>query len=735
MKESVVNDPVLIGTLEHDARAFATSGPDGWGVSVEAPGRASAFQAQPVCAEVAVGDAVTRLSCGYDDVARVDGGLTGQARLELGNGAALVVRDRWTADGQVLEVARAVRVEGEAAGGFLTCITLPFETPLDWPDVDVFAPGMVYGWNENIARHAVGSIPNYLAGARAVRIREDRLPAPLFGASLRDGTTVAVMNPAPDGSTTPEDGRDLEGRALTDARFAFAALGGEVRAGAQTGERLEIGLYYPGSEGDVTYLADTPFSNGQFGNNLRRRARRRLHPLQNGLEQGYRAAFRFGAFEDDRTFRRRAWRWAWSVLNPQVVPQDLRAAERALADALETSIEQVDDRAAPAHVVDALSRRSYGAPAMMGFTGRAVETGELLLRSSYALGGEAGVRRRARALSVLETFARLPVSPPQAEGLDLRDGRLTSGVRPDFYLRALAEGGAYMLRAYEGERARGTPHPHWLAWCTSLGDWLLSQELPTGGFPRSWRDLTAEVVLSDPRSSNAVVPFFVRLTRVTGEQKYLEAALRAAELCWALDGCRGFFVGGTLDNANVVDKEAGTLALAAYLTLLKATGDSRWLGRARVAADFAETWIYLWNVPMPEGEADDELHWKRGVTTVGAQLIATGHSLTDAYMAWDVANYAALARLTGDEHYLEVARLLLHNTKTMLALPGRPFDLFGPGWQQEHWSFAPPRGRGQHRHWLPWVACSHLEGMYSLRELDADLYEALEAGAPREAHA
>lgn len=728
-----MTDPILIGTLAHGARAFAVPGPDGWGIAVEAPGRASARQPHPVCAEVVreVGEeeAVTRLACGYGEVAQLGGGMEGHARLELG-GAALVVRDQWTVDGQVLEVARRVRVEGTAPGGFLTSITLAFETPLDWPDVDAFAPGMIYGWSENIARHAIGGVSNYLAGARAVRVREDRLPAPLFGLSLRDGTTLAVLNPAPDGGTTPEDGRDLEGRTLTDARFRFAALGGERR-----GERLEVGLTYPGSEGDVTYLADTPFSDGQFGNNLRRSARRRLHPLEDGFEQGYRAAFRFGAFEDDRTFRRRAWRWAWSVLKPQVAAQDLRAAETALSDALEASIETVEGRAAPAHVVDSLSRRSYGAPAMMGFTGRAVETGELLLRSSYALGGEAGARRRARALAVLETFARLPVSPPQAEGLDLKDGRLTSGVRPDFYLRALAEGGLYMLRAYEEERERGTPHPHWLTWCVGLADWLLTQELPTGGFPRSWRDHTAVVVLSDPRSSNAVVPFFVQLTRVTGEQRYLEVALRAAELCWALDGCRGFFVGGTLDNANVVDKEAGTLALAAYLALHEVTGDRRWLARAQVAADFAETWIYVWNVPMPEGEVDAELHWKRGVTTVGAQLIATGHSLTDQYMAWDVANYAALAQLTGDEHYLEVARLLLHNTKTMLALPGRTFDLVGPGWQQEHWSFAPPRGRGQHRHWLPWVACSHLEGLYSLRELDPDLYETLASGSPQEAPA
>jgi hypothetical protein len=45
---------------------------------------------------------------------------------------------------------------------------------------------------------------------------------------------------------------------------------------------------------------------------------------------------------------------------------------------------------------------------------------------------------------------------------------------------------------------------------------------------------------------------------------------------------------------------------------------------------------------------DDEaaLHWERGVSTVGVQLIASGHALVDVYMAFDVASYARLYRST-----------------------------------------------------------------------------------------
>jgi len=63
-----------------------------------------------------------------------------------------------------------------------------------------------------------------------------------------------------------------------------------------------------------------------------------------------------------------------------------------------------------------------------------------------------------------------------------------------------------------------------------------------------------------------------------------------------------------------------------------------------------------------------------------------------------------------------------------MALPDRPYDLNGPGWQQEHWSLAPLRGFGLHRGWLPWVSCAHLNGIYGIIDFDPKLYEKLAAG-------
>ncbi len=54
------------------------------------------------------------------------------------------------------------------------------------------------------------------------------------------------------------------------------------------------------------------------------------------------------------------------------------------------------------------------------------------------------------------------------------------------------------------------------------------------------------------------------MTEETGDPKYRQAAIRAAEYVWANWGTRGLFVGGASDNPNITDKEAGMLSMEAY---------------------------------------------------------------------------------------------------------------------------------------------------------------------------
>ncbi len=276
----------------------------------------------------------------------------------------------------------------------------------------------------------------------------------------------------------------------------------------------------------------------------------------------------------------------------------------------------------------------------------------------------------------------------------------------------------------------GRDRPRWLAWAQSGGDWLLSAQRPDGSFPRAWEAGTGSVLETSSTASHLPVTFLARLSSATGKSVYLESALRAAEFCWNSAGATGCFAGATLDNPDVVDKEAAIFALEAFLELHRSTGDAVWLQRAVAAGSIAETWIYAWDLAMPVDAVEADLDWKPGVPTVGVQLIATGVSTCDGFLAMNAAAFAQLAHLTGDEHFLEVARIVTHGTKAMLALPGRTFDLRGPGWQQEHWCIAIPRGRGLSRNWLPWVTVANVEGIMRLEDLGKDTADLVLAVKP-----
>jgi uncharacterized protein YyaL (SSP411 family) len=285
-----------------------------------------------------------------------------------------------------------------------------------------------------------------------------------------------------------------------------------------------------------------------------------------------------------------------------------------------------------------------------------------------------------------------------------------------------------LMRAYRRERSEGRPHPEWFNWVKQYVDWLIQQQRTDGSFPRRWKRGNNEVAEASGTTSYNPVPLLVLMSEETGDRKYKQSAIRAAEYVWSNWGTRGVFIGGAIDNPNITDKEAGMLSLEAYLSLYDATRESKWLERAKAAADFAESWIWICNVPMPADADDSKLHYKKGVPTVGVQGITAAVSgVVDEYLDWAVPSYAKLYNLTKDQHYLDVARVLLHDTKSMVALPGRQYDVKGIGWQQEGWRIGPgsSRGVGGHRFWLPWISANHLYGIVGLEEYDPALYKQL----------
>ena len=184
--------------------------------------------------------------------------------------------------GAALRLSRRLSVKGQGRGGFLSAVAFTAEAPGSRSDLEFFAPGMIYGSPDHLTPIAIGGRETYSAGAGVIRIREDRLPAPLFGVRFAGGMSMAVLNAEPRGDTTVKDSRDLDVTTLIDERFQFGAVGVEPKDG-----KLACGFWFPGSEGEVTYRGRM-YPGGQVHG-----WRGRYHPLKNGLTQRYEIAFRF----------------------------------------------------------------------------------------------------------------------------------------------------------------------------------------------------------------------------------------------------------------------------------------------------------------------------------------------------------------------------------------------------------------------------------------------------------
>ena len=718
-------DRVDLGRLETgETVLFVRTAGGEWGIEISGGTSPRLTQQKPAHIEIfRTEEDIRELAAGYKTVRQSASDIDARAEVAYGENVVFRVEDRWSLSGAVVSVRRTVDVVGEAPGGFNSSIVFAIDSSTHWADLNCLAPGALYGDPTYNGDRSPGGTLNYTA--RRFLMREDILPAPLFALSFSNGSSVAMLDPSPRGESTVEETR-LSKVVMTDARFQFGAFGAW-----QTRESsIEFGFRFPGTAGIYAFGPDAP---------TKPRMIRRFHPITRGVAHGYAVSFRFGANELFREVTRNSWRWAWSTLKPAVTAIDVEQMRQVLIDHLAAQAATIDGRTAIPFAVatfDTSQPQWNWTMAAMGFVSKNIECADQLLREGDRDSTGRGQKMRHIGLAIISSMIQaLPTVPLQATGYDLATGKLWTGERKEWlapWLRNATEDMRVLMRAYRRERDHGHQHPEWFIWVKTYVDWLILQQREDGSFPRRWKPGSNEIAEPTGTTSYCPVPLLVMMTEETGDSKYRQGAIRAAEYVWANWGTRGLFVGGASDNPNITDKEAGMLSMEAYLSLYESTKESQWLEHAKAAADFAESWIWIWNLPMPIDADNAHLHWKKGVPTVGVQgITARVAGSVDEYLDWAVPSYAKLFKYTNDRHYLDVAKVLLHDTKSMVALPGRQYDMKGIGWQQEGWHMGPGgpgRGIGGHRFWLPWISANHLHSINGLDELDPFLFQQLVKG-------
>ena len=257
-------------------------------------------------------DPVQEYGSGYSSINPEAGGFSAGAEVHLPGVVKIFVQDTWRVEDSTLHVSRTINVEGNAPGGFVSAIMLDSDEGISLSSLKVFVPGIIYGTSEYITPTAIGGKAHYEAGVRQVRIREDRLPIPMVGLYYSDGNSVTVFNPRPDARSTVRDAEEKIAGIQINKCCRVSALGY-----CEAENRVSLGLWFPGTEGEVTYQwALAP-------ENQVRKWRGRYYPFKAGFTQCYEAEFRFAHGESFTHFYTTAWRSTWEKLAPQVTPQNI----------------------------------------------------------------------------------------------------------------------------------------------------------------------------------------------------------------------------------------------------------------------------------------------------------------------------------------------------------------------------------------------------------------------------
>jgi hypothetical protein len=719
------SDRMDLGKLQTGATVSFVLNPEGkWGIEISGSTLPNLTQRKPVRIEICPSEnKIFELNAGYDAIRKLDSVIDARAKIVYGKDVVFRLHDMWSLSGEVLSIHRKVEVAGNAPGGFNSSVVFMVDPSVKWKEINCLAPGALYGDPTYDGDRSPGGTLNY--AAHRFIMREDILPAPMFALSFENGASVSMLDPLPNGESTFEETK-LTKDVMTDARFQFGALG----AWQNDNNPIEFGFIFPGS---VSMYALDPNASSKH------RWIGRFHPIDPKVTHSYEISFRFGTHESFPNVIRSSWRWAWNILKPAVIPINLEQMRHIFTDQLASLATTIDGRTGiPFAVATFDTNKSQWNRTMtaMGFVSKNIECADQLLREGDRDTTERGKKMRQIGLSIISSMIQaLHNIPLDATGYDLSTGKPWTGERQEWlapWLRNATEGMRVIIRAYRHELTHSHLHPEWFSWVKSYVDWLILQQRKDGSFPRRWKPGSNQVAEPTGTTSYCPVPLLVLMTEETGDPKYKLAAIRAADYVWEHWGKRGLFVGGTSDNPNITDKEAGMLSLEAYLSLYESTKEEKWLDRAKTAADYTESWIWIWNLPMPVDADNANLHWKKGVPIIGVQgITARGAGGVDEYLDWSTSSYAKLYLYTKDSHYLDVARLLLHDTKSMVALPGHLYGMKGIGWQQEHWGMGPNRygrGVGSHRFWLPWVTSNHLYSITGLEELDPSLFKRLVKG-------
>ena len=275
---------------------------------------------------------------------------------------------------------------------------------------------------------------------------------------------------------------------------------------------------------------------------------------------------------------------------------------------------------------------------------------------------------------------------PVAEELRKLQGNFTRCMCESFYP---------LLGAYEVEKEHGVVHDSWLEAGARFGEFLLRTQQGDGSFYRAYKPSGEPLVApaswfgaSDAeRKSGTIFPpeVLLKLYKLTGDTRYLDAAERAAIFIIGNYVEPVEYIGGLVDTTHVkavkTDAVGIMFVVRSLLATYQSTGKKSYLEGALAAARVLASWVYLWNVPFPQGT----LAAGGGFQTTGwavCDVVPSGSYLDNEFPEF-TGDIVKLAELSGDERLLDIAELVHVGMQFGLSSPANMLGYVAPGIQCE----------------------------------------------------
>ena len=455
---------------------------------------------------------------------------------------------------------------------------------------------------------------------------------------------------------------------------------------------VSIDYIYPAVNGQQPYQGTGPVRTAHPLTNITW-----VHPMREGFVQRYAAAVCFNRYENFGAMLRETWRDTYSRLKDRLFEVDnarlfgqmmrfLKEVTRQFGEAWGTPfVAQLPD----------FDPNSYSAE--IGFVGQQAGIGYQLLRWGRLHQDHEATEK---GLGILDFWAEHTMTDAGFPRLWVHLSTHRNEPQP-LWVRQIGDGLEAILDAYVFEKKRGVPHESWLEYCMVTADWLVKAQNEDGSFYRSYHD-DGSCCMDSKASTPCVVRFLLQLFLVTGTERYYQAALKAGEWSYVHQYQRFEYRGGPCDTSDIMDKESGIYAMFAYIALYDVIGDSRWLEAACGAADYTETFTFVWDFPV---HIPYPAHPFNRTHISGQSNVSVGTAGGDIYMAACSYTYYRLYLLTGDRHYCDFAEFLNCNCKQANDIDGSSGYRY-PGLVNEGAHFSEQEYRSRY-HWLPW--CTFVE--------------------------